>query len=431
MFWICFIRFSTRYFFSCWIKKKERDILVCMNRKKIIVITSILLAITVITFFMVIKKITDKPFVIAYYNVPEKVQSAVQASVQACFQDDRLTVKYVQLDKSRELQEQLTKNKKISIIITQNSKALADSYTQLKSLDKELFNAFPSTFQNIYFPQENETEPLFLPLALNPLALLCYQPMFNQLTTKHPENVQAWENMLGELKAKVDYPLIVAGTNDTNLFYMIDSVMAAQGDTLKEFTTEFTAPFDLHAYCPPPLQRALKTLVNWRKKGYLHPEWFRLQDMDISIFMQTKHTAMVCMDLAALEELDSNTLADFETSSVPLSFELIKRNYPTELFVIAEMQQSLPQTEKLLAFFAANETQTDFAKNASLAPASLAAQTVDARASSARYRVASANLALPSLKEAVCKTESEKSQLASQIRDYIEVNGVGYDWMSE
>ncbi|QLC59906.1 hypothetical protein, partial [Treponema phagedenis] len=66
-------------------------------------------------------------------------------------QDDRLTVKYVQLDKSRELQEQLTKNKKISIIITQNSKALADSYTQLKSLDKELFNAFPSTFSEYIF----------------------------------------------------------------------------------------------------------------------------------------------------------------------------------------------------------------------------------------------------------------------------------------
>ena len=182
--------------------------------------------------------------------------------------------------------------------------------------------------------------------------------------------------------------------------------------------------------CPPALKTVLDTLVEWRKQGLLHPEWFRLVESDIAVFMEFNSTALVAMPLSASRRLKYEILQRFITMQIPLPQLLSKKNMPADVVVWAQAvrdeHKPLLEADEIRAFLYLQETDEALARATGLAPVFASAQTQDAEASSGRYWVASSNTALPSFGNIACTTETEKTALAVAIRRYLEVNGVGY-----
>ena len=381
--------------------------------------------------FIACRKEPEKKYIAFYSLSPDTVQ-AVQTVLQNRFDTIEQHFEWKIIDPALSVTEFMEKNPQTMFVFSTDNKSLFEARRLFSLHSADTFQSLPSTFLNNIFARDDADKYYAFPLLIDPVKLACNSAIaeklrFNSYITPDDFNrlhQQAIEDSL-------QFPFICAGGEDEQLFAMISTVAAMNGLALNpDDFSMLGKQADLRTDCPSALKTVLDTLVDWRKQGLLHPEWFRLVESDVSVFMEFNSTALVAMPLSASRRLKYEILRHFITMQVPLPQLLSKKNMPADTIVWAQAVQDKHklslEVDEIRAFLYLQKTDEALARETGLAPVFAAAQTQDAEASSGRYWVASSNTALPSFGNIACTTETEKTALAAAIRRYLEVNGIGY-----
>lgn len=369
---------------------------------------------------------------IAFYSLPADTVETVQTVLKDRFATIEQRFDWKIIDPALSITEFMEKNPQTVFVFSTDNRSLFEARRFFTVHPVESFQNLPSTFLNNVFAHEDADKYYAFPLLIDPVKLACNETVAEKLgLTSYIMNEDFERLHTQAVQSSIQFPIVCAGGEDPQLFAMISAVAAMNGLTLNpdDFSV-LGKQADLRTEFPPALKTTLETLVEWRKQGWLHPEWFRLIESDISVFMEFNSTALAVMPLSASRRLKYEILERFITMQVPLPQLLSKKNMPADTVVWAQAIQdnakSYPEADEIRAFLYLQETDEALARASRLAPVFAAAQTQDAEASSGRYWVASSNTALPSFGNIACSTETEKAALATAIRQYLEVNGVGY-----
>lgn len=410
--------------------KKQKTIYTCTVMRKYHLSLFFIFCVCAGINFFACRKAPEKNYIAFYSLQPDTVQ-ALQTVLKDRFSTIEQHFDWRIIDPALSVMEFMEKNPQTVFVFSTDNRSLFEARRFFSLHTTESFQHLPSTFLNNIFNRDDDKYYAF-PLLLDPIKLACNNVMAERLGLTSYIMQEDFERLRQQAEqASLPFPFVCAGGEDDQLFAMISAVAAINGLALNpEDFSVLGKQADLYTDCPPALKTVLDTLVNWRKQGLLHPEWFRLVESDISVFMEFNSTALAAMPLSASRRLKYEILRHFTTMQVPLPQLLSKKNMPADTVVWAQAIQDehkpFPEADEIRAFLYLQETNEVLARKTGLAPVFAAAQTQDAEASSGRYWVASSNTALPSFGNIACTTGAEKTALAAAIRRYLEVNGVGY-----
>lgn len=382
--------------------------------------------------FSACRKAPEKKY-IAFYSLHPDTVHALQIVLKDRFSTIEQHFDWRIIDPALSVTEFMEKNPKTAFVFSTDNRSLFEARRFFSQHSADAFQSLPSTFLNNTFAREDADKHYAFPLLIDPVKLACNSLMAERLGFNSYIMQEDFEKLHQQaVQASLSFPLICAGGEDEQLFAMISAVAAMNGLVLNpDDFSMLGQQADLRKNCPTALKTILNTLVLWRTQGLLHTEWFRLVESDISVFMEFNSTALAVMSLSASRRLKNEILQHFITMQVPLPQLLSKKNMPADTIVWAQAtvqdeHKPFPEADEIRTFLYLQETNEVLARATGLAPVFAAAQTQDAEASSGRYWVASSNTALPSFGNIACTTETEKAALAAAIRQYLEVNGVGY-----
>lgn len=408
-------------------KKRKTDYTFAVMRKPLFCILCLCAGIG----FFACNRAPGKKY-IAFYALPPDTVQALQTVLKDRFSTIEQHFEWKIVDTALSVTEFMEKNPQTEFVFSTDNRSLFEARRFFALHSIEPFQNLPSTFLNNTFVRENADKYYAFPLLIDPVKLACNNVVAEKLGLHSYIMQEDFERLHTQaVQSSISFPFVCAGGEDEQLFAMVSAVASMNGLSLKPTDfSELGNQADLQASCPPALKTVLDTLVEWRKQGFLHPEWFRLIESDIAVFMEFNSTALAAMPLSASRRIKNEVLQRFITMQIPLPQLLSKKNMSADTVVWAQAVQDeskpFPQADEIRAFLYLKETDEALARATGLAPAFSAAQTQDAEASSGRYWVASSNTALPSFGNIACTTEAEKTALAAAIRRYLEVNGVGY-----
>lgn len=400
-------------------------------RKYFPVILGICVCVGIGLFFMLRNRAPQKKY-IAFYLLSNETVQAFQTALKDRFSGIEQRFDWRIIDPALSVSAFMEQNPQTAFVISSDNKSLFEARSFFIRHSQEVFQPLPSTFLNNIFVNDASDRFYAFPLLLNPVKLSCSAAVAEQLGL---HSYIAWEDFdrlhQAAKASSIQFPCICAGGEDESLFAMISAVAAMQGASMKlEDFAALGKDADLRTACPSALKAVLDTLVSWRVQGFLHPEWYRLIQSDIEVFMKFHSTALTAMPLSTSRQLGRDELEKYITMQIPLPQELSRKNMPTDVIVwtqaAAHESDSSSLINEIRDFLYSQETDELLARTTGLAPVFSAAQTTDSEASSGRYWAASSNMALPFFDNCVCTTAAEKKQLAESIRRYLEVNGVGY-----
>lgn len=410
--------------------KKQKTIYTCTVMRKYHLSLFFIFCVCAGINFFACRKAPEKNY-IAFYSLQPNTVQALQTVLKDRFSTIEQHFDWRIIDPALSVMEFMEKNPQTVFVFSTDNRSLFEARRFFSLHTTESFQHLPSTFLNNIFNRDDDKYYAF-PLLLDPIKLACNNVMAERLGLTSYIMQEDFERLRQQAEqASLPFPFVCAGGEDDQLFAMISAVAAINGLALNpEDFSVLGKQADLYTDCPPALKTVLDTLVNWRKQGLLHPEWFRLVESDISVFMEFNSTALAAMPLSASRRLKYEILRHFTTMQVPLPQLLSKKNMPADTVVWAQAIQDehkpFPEADEIRAFLYLQETNETLARATGLAPVFAAAQTQDAESSSGRYWVASSNTALPSFGNIACTTGAEKTALAAAIRRYLEVNGIGY-----
>lgn len=383
-------------------------------------------------FFFISKKESEKNY-IAFYALSADTVQALQTVLKDRFPNIEQQFEWKIADPSVSITEFMEKNPQTVFIFSQDNRSLFEARQFFIRHDEERFQYLPSTFENNIFSQKPEDTYYGFPLLINPIKLACNSKLAAKIGINSYIIEDDFDRICTAAKSSMAFPFVCAAGDDEQLFAMISAVIAIHGARITpEDFSSLGKDADLHACCPPALKAAFDTLVEWKRQGFLHPEWFRLLDSDIAVFMEFNHTALAAMPLSASRKQKQDILQNFLTLQIPLPLLLDKRNMPASVIVWAQSIQPSKRQElsdsmnAIREFLYEQQTDELLAHETGLAPVFSAAQVQDSEASSGRYWAASSNMVLPFFGDIVCTSGTEKAQLADSIRRYLTVDGVSY-----
>ena len=365
---------------------------------------------------------------IAFYDMPQPVITAVQQTLKQYYPDIEKIFEWTIIPDDTTISRYLEQNPRTAFVFAPDQKAFFSSHSAYIPHAAEDFTLLPSTFLNNFFSEQSDSLYGF-PVLANPLSSMYNTALCQQLHLSPAASLAELEMTLALLQEHCSTAVVCAGGNDTELLMMVSGMAAMQGIHLsEEVFKNFQAPFDLKNGIPPELRQVLDNLVAWRTKGWLHPEWFRLLNPDIEIFMEFENTGMVFMPFLQERNLKTGCREKYTTAQIPLPSELQSRRMAATIIMAGRTTASKERKEAdtVQTILQSYEVNEDMARAAQLAPVFSNAQTDDSESAAARYWIAVSNTALPDSGHIACTTAAERAQLAAAFRRYFEVNGVGY-----
>ncbi len=397
-----------------------------MKRKHIFLLLLCAVIGSALAFFLLRNK---KPLIV-FYDLPDDTVYAFQAALREQCADIEKTFNWEILDNTAVLQDFLEHNRHTAFIFSPDQRCLFEVKHLLTVPDMAVFDQVPSTFRNNFFAEESDSNlPYAFPLLADPVKVVYDTELFHRRAIAPYNSLQDFERILTVDHMSNEFPFVTAGGSDEQLFAFVAAVMAILDADIKpqEFA-DLGKTADLHGSCPAALKLSLNKLCTWRQQGALHPEWFRLIDRDIAVFMEFKNALFAALPLSASRRFDGRLSNQLTSRQLPVQQNLNGRNLPAKLIVCAQTQQTAdnPTVKKIRDCLYTQAMNELLAQKTGLAPVFSAAKTQDSEASAGRYWAASSNRIIPFLGDIACRTAAEKQQLAQALRRYLEVDGIGY-----
>ena len=243
-------------------------------------------------------------------------------------------------------------------------------------------------------------------------------------------DVNDFSKFLKEMSNHAKYPFLCAGGEDETLLFFVASVMQMVGDVYSIGNKKIKSLKDRDEV----FNASLELIVEWQKSGFLHPEWFRLKHRDISMFMDLKEIGMLFSKMSEYNKMSAETKNFYSLMPyMPLSKNSSLNGLPISVVSIIEPIQKEENTTAVKNNYISNiieycisvEGQRELTRETDFESSNIY-NTNQRGNSSVRYLLATASVVLQDAGSILLEDSIDSSILANEIRDYFQVNGVGY-----
>lgn len=382
-------------------------------------------------FFSCSSKREDKIIRVVFYKVPTDVAKSIEGELKKALfsNDEEIELEVEEINEANKLSERVKKKGDVSLVFS-NTTRLPFEMGEMTPFDVSLYETFPScikrySFENLEKDAEGATS---LPILINTYHLFSSNRVFESDDETNFYDVNAFSNMLKEISSSTKYPLLCAGGEDETLLFFVASVMQMVGDVYSEENKKIKNLKDRGHV----LDATLKLIVDWQKNGFLHPEWFRLKDRDISMFMDLKEVGILFTRMSEYRKSEAKQFYSL-MPYMPLSKDVHLNGLPISVLSITKLIQKGENTSatkneyisKMIEYCISVEGQAGLSKETGFTSSSMSNMS-QSSSSSLRYLLATVSVVLKDVGSILLEDSVEKSLLAKEMREYFQVNGVGY-----
>jgi len=370
----------------------------------------------------------NRPPIIAFYGIPQNVQNTIinaaingQASKKAKFQ-------FQVLNPNKSLASQITPKTKIALLFVYDGKAAADTVKFATAPDEQVRSLMPSTMR---MAGTVNGVAYGLPLLLDHFELAYNMKKLAQSGINVPMTLEEFKAAAKELKKHTISPIVCAGAQDADLLMLVGALTDAIGGpkAWKSMTDEMKKGKTFSELVrKTPLGSTLQELVEWRKEGLLHPEWFRMTNKDTIKFMENDYSGFVLMSFSTHRSIPLATIQKFDSLAFPGAATLKDRSFtaPILLGILLNPKRVNHPSRDFLYSLAKAEGQKEIAAQTGLAPVNATAETLDKQASDLRFWIAASDRPVPDPASASFDSPKLYGDFAKNVRQYIEADGSGY-----
>jgi hypothetical protein len=371
---------------------------------------------------------------IVFYKIPLGVSKNIEEILKKHFlsnNGEKLQLKFEEINERNKLKERVEKDKNISLVFSSTTH-LPFETESVSPFDISLYETFPSCVKRYSFEDlgKNALGGTSLPILLD-----TYHLFFNNLIVKRQGDVNFSDmnnflSLLKEISIQAKYPLLCAGGEDETLLFFVASVMQMVGDVYSIGNKKIKSLKDRDEV----FNASLELIVEWQKSGFLHPEWFRLKHRDISMFMDLKEIGMLFSRMSEYNKMSAETKNFYSLMPyMPLSKNSSLNGLPISVVSIIEPIQKEENTTAVKNNYISNiieycisvEGQRELTRETNFESSNIY-NTNQRGNSSVRYLLATASVVLQDAGSILLEDSIDSSILANEIRDYFQVNGVGY-----
>lgn len=401
-----------------------------MNKKTILVpaaYAALAIAAIIATALLVLPAIR-KP-VIAYYGLPDTVREAITALADDPALSGKTKFGIVVLDGSKPLADQIGgKNPRVDVVFAYDGAAAAAAAGKAIVPSEQIRLLMPTAIRG--------TGTRFgtgyaLPLLLDHFEVAYDKEAFARQGSGDPKTLDALLAVARKTAQPGMWPIVCAGGNDRDLLLLVGALADAKygPEARSRIVTDLREKGDLKsAVTNAELRGTLDALVEWRKTGLLHPEWFRMKDADLMAYMENEYASVALMPFATHRAIPLKTISRFSSIPLPPS----KPNTPRELAapvvvgMLPEYRRPNADATGFLYRLAREEGQTVLSAKTGLAPVNSIVPAQDIQAADVRFWVASSNGPVPDPASAAFDDPAKVAETARDIRAYVEANGTGF-----
>ena len=399
---------------------------------KVFYLRLIFIVFFIFSFFSCVNKNEKEVIRVVFYKIPSNVAKTVSEVLESQFlpnDDEKITLDFEEVNDANKLRERVENDGNVSIVFS-NTIHLPFENGKAKPFDISLYETFPSCVKRYSFEalKKNAEGATSLPVLLNTYHLFFNNLMIEKETDVNLYDVGTFLEILKKSSKKFEYPLLCAGGEDEALLFFVASVMQMVGDvysigdkkieSLKERGEVFNA--------------ALELIVEWQKNGFLHPEWFRLKDRDVSMFMDLKEIGVLFANMSEYKKSEAKQFYSL-IPYMPLSKNSSLNGLPISVLSITEPIQKEENIStiksnyisKIIEYCISMEGQAQLSQKTGFNPCSMS-NISQSSTSSVRYLLATISVVLQDAGSILLEDSVDSTVLAKEIRDYFQVNGVGY-----
>lgn len=259
--------------------------------------------------------------------------------------------------------------------------------------------------------------------------------------TAGPGSLAGLEKTALSLAGRKSWPVFVAGAEDDDLLLLVTALVEARGGAaaVTKLAARLASGQSLGEALDTvlsgeggagelTLRGILAMLGDWRARGILHPEWYRMRGGDLEAFMAEGMAPIVLMPLSRHRIFPAELMAGYKVAPFPSAAQVGNRSLVAPLLTGAAVSGGIKgkAAATFLARLLGAEAQGRLCASTGLAPAAAAAEALDLEASQTRLWVAASAGALADIGRAAAPTGAARAAIAREIRQYIEAGGAGY-----
>jgi hypothetical protein len=424
-----------------------------MKKNILIILLSVVVVVAVIIFVAVLLS-KETSITVATYGLSE-TETAVIKELCTKKIPENYTLKFIALNGNKSLHDEIIANKKIDVVFSENGLALEKAKYLFKKFDVELFQKLPSVFLNagnwtniayVDKPANNESASEWnvqnarlkdanlyaYPIYFTVPELLVkkrFYPLAERTSFTSKESI---DEMLKTLKTKFPYPLVLQGSKDEVLSFLVSALLTEYGvDYTSDDFIALQKEIDFHKHLPNELRQVLQTLVSWKMSGFLHTQWYDLTDTDLQTFLEFDQSPVAFLTVDAQMKMNRDLMENYIQKNVLLTTSLAASNIPARMIFISQVEKK--QNAKLadisnaiLSYFQSVDAQKEIFAKLNF-PAVEYNANVTFAASTAAGWIYAANSIIPTIDKILFETVAQRKKFIDEIRNYIGQNGFGYN----
>ncbi|MBP5447910.1 MAG: hypothetical protein J6X95_07470 [Treponema sp.] len=360
-------------------------------------------------------KINSKTIKVAFYDVDQKVQSAIQLEI------DKMSlprVRYYVLDAKAPLPKNV--QKKYSMLFAKNSFGLNSRAEKFIPANENLFEVLPTSIRKAtVYGQAHYA----LPLLLDHFEIAYYQITESKLGLARPKTYGELLRYLETLKGNVEMPLVCAGAEDSELFAFVSAMAqllyGAEGYK-KAVAVLRESSKSNKSNLPESVTRVLDEIKALQQKELLFPKWTRTSKKDVDYFMQERKIGAVAMLLSQRRGIEYNLVKYYDSDCFPRYDANVDYGIIAPQFV-AVLLKNKKDSSLILGHLVSSDVQAMLSNQTCLAPVASRAEAYDRQADDVRFWAASCVAGpLNSIEQECESAEERRHALAQKIRAYLE-----------
>jgi ABC-type glycerol-3-phosphate transport system substrate-binding protein len=366
--------------------------------------------------------------VIAYYRLPANVRAAISALADDPALSGKTKFGVVVLDDSKGLAEQLAKKPRVDVVFAYDGAAAAECAGKALVPSEQIRLLMPTPIRDV---GTRFGVGYALPLLLDHFEVAYDASAFAKAGFGEPKTLG--DLIAGAKKTATQgmSPIVCAGGNDRDLLLLVGSVAEAKyGAAAREkIVADLREKGNLRsALGNAELRGTLDTLVEWRKSGLLHTDWFRMKDADLVAYLETGYASVALMPFSTYRAIPLKTLLKFASIPLPPSKLNSPRilSAPTVIGMLPVYRKPDATAADFLYRLAREEGQVILSAKTGLVPVNSIVPAEDIQASNVRSWVASSNGPVPDPASAAFADPAKVAETARDIRAYVEANGIGF-----
>ena len=400
-----------------------------MNKKKFLIpaIGTFIALLVIAIIFLFIAPALRKP-VIAYYRLPANVRAAISALADDPALSGKTKFGIIVLDDSKGLAEQLAKKPRIDVVFTYDGAAAAATASKTLVPSEQLRLLLPTAIRGA---GTRFGVGYALPLLLDHFEVAYDARAFGKAGFGEPKTLGDLITGAKKTAHPGISPIVCAGGNDRDLLLLVGAVaeakygLPAHDKIIADLREKGTLK---SALSNAELRGTLDTLVDWRKNGILHPEWFRMKDADLAAFLDNEYASVAFMPFSTHRTIPLKTISRFSSISFPPAKLGSARalTAPVIVGLLPSYRKPNAAATEFLYRLVREEGQTILSVNTGLAPVNSIVPAQDIQATDVRLWVASSSGPRPDPASAAFADPAKIAEAARDIRAYIEAGNAAF-----